>query len=349
MKALRVTRGEAGARLVDVPVPVPRDDEVLIQVTAAGLCGTDVQAAFRPEARLITRPELTLGHEPAGRIVALGGAVRGWATGDRVAVSSIVICGRCHLCSQGMSEICARGSIIGLNHDGAVAEYMTAPAVNLVRLPDAVTDEVGAILTDAIPTPFHALYQRGRLQPGETVAVFGVGGLGQHAVQLAKAFGAARIIAVDIRAEQLEHARSLGADHAFRADDEQLGDRIREANGGRGVDLAGVFVGSSAAIAAAFRSVGKGGRMVVVGLTDDDLVLPPSAALARREISIIGSGGFRLDTIEQLVALVAAGRLDFSRSVSHVLGLDEAESALDLLRGHDGSVRRVVVAPKGED
>ncbi|WP_214103079.1 zinc-dependent alcohol dehydrogenase [Acrocarpospora catenulata] len=348
MKALRVTRGEVGARLAEVPVPVPRDDEVLIQVSAAGLCGTDVQAAYSPGAGLITRPELTLGHEPAGRIVALGRTVRGWATGDRVAASSIVSCGRCHLCSRGMSEICARGSVIGLNHDGAVAEYMTAPAVNLVRLPDGVSDEVGAILTDAIPTPFHALYQRGRLQPGETVAIFGVGGLGQHAVQLAKAFGAARIIAVDTRAEQLEHARSLGADHAFLAGDESLGDRMREANGGRGVDLAGVFAGSSEAIAAAFRSVGKGGRLVVVGLTDDNVVLPPSASIARREISIIGSGGFRLDTIEQLVALVAAGRLDFSRSVSNVLGLDEAESALELLRGHHGSIRRVVVAPKGE-
>src|SRR5207244_2803922 len=123
-------------------------------------------------------------------------------------------------------------------------------AANLVRLPDAVSDQVGAILTDAIPTPFHALYQRGRLQPGETVAIFGVGGLGQHAVQLAKAFGAARIFAIDTRAEQLEYARTLGADHVFLADSEGLASRVREVNNGRGVDLAGVFVGSSAAIAA---------------------------------------------------------------------------------------------------
>jgi 2-desacetyl-2-hydroxyethyl bacteriochlorophyllide A dehydrogenase len=348
MKALRVTRGEVGAHLEDVPVPEPADDEVLVRITAAGLCGTDVQAAFSPAAGLVSRPSLTIGHEPAGEIVEVGRAVTAWTAGDRVAVSSIVTCGRCLQCARGMSEICARGSVIGLNHDGAIAEFMRAPAVNLVRLPDAVTDTVGAILTDAIPTPFHALVRRGQLQPGETVAIFGVGGLGQHAVQLARAFGAARILAVDSRPEQLDHATALGADHTFLADDPELGKRMREVNGGRGVDLAGVFVGSTSAIAAAFRSVGKGGRLVVVGLTDDPVVLPPSSSFARREISLVGSGGFRLDTIEQLVDLVASGRLDFSSSVSHVLSLDDAEEALEVLRDGTGSARRVVVVP-GKD
>jgi 2-desacetyl-2-hydroxyethyl bacteriochlorophyllide A dehydrogenase len=345
MKALRVTRGEVGARLCDVPRPAAGAGEVVVRVTAAGLCGTDLAAADLPAARLISQPEITLGHEPAGEIADLGGEVDGWSVGDRVIVSSIITCGRCSLCSRGMGEICSRASVIGLNHDGAAAEFMVAPAVNLVHLPDSVPDDVGAILTDAVATPFHALVSRAQLVPGETVAIFGVGGLGQHAVQLARAFGAGRLIAVDSRPEQLEHALALGADHAFLAGDPRLSDQLRAVNGGRGVDLAGVFVGSSAAIAAAFAAVAKGGRLVVVGLTEDSVVLPPSSSFARREISLIGSGGFRMDELEHLVDLVAVGRLDLSGSISHRIPLDDAEAALDLLRTKSDGLRRVVVVP----
>jgi 2-desacetyl-2-hydroxyethyl bacteriochlorophyllide A dehydrogenase len=345
VKALRVTRGEAGARLLDVPAPRAGRGEVLLRITAAGVCGTDLTAADQPAARLLSLPEITLGHEPAGEVIELGADVDGWSPGDRVVVSSIVTCGRCGLCARGMSEICSRATVIGLNHDGAAAEYMVAPAVNLVRLPDAVPDDVGAILTDAVATPFHALIQRGRMVPGETVAIIGVGGLGQHAVQLARTFGAGRLIAVDSRPEQLEHALELGADHAFLADDPGLGDRMRAVNGGGGVDIAGVFVGSSTAIATAFASVAKGGRLVVVGLTQDNVVLPPSSSFARREISLIGSGGFRMDELERLVDLVAVGRLDLSASISHRLPLEDAETALDLLRRKSDAPRRVVLVP----
>lgn len=345
MKALRVTRGEVGARLRDIARPTPGPGEVLIRITAAGLCGTDLSAADVPAAGLVSLPEITLGHEPAGVVAELGPGVDGWSVGERVIVSSIITCGRCSLCSRGMSEICSRATVIGLNHDGAVAERMVAPADNLVRLPESVPDDVGAILTDAVATPFHALVTRGRLVPGETVAIFGVGGLGQHAVQLARTFGAGRIIAVDSRPEQLEHATALGADHTFLSTDPDLATRMRATNGGSGVDLAGAFVGSSAAIASAFRSVAKGGRLVVVGLTEDSVMLPPSSSFARREVSLIGSGGFRMDELVHLVGLVSHGRLDLSTSISHRLPLDEAEAALDLLRSKAEAPRRVVIEP----
>jgi len=340
-----VTRGEVGARLVDVPVPTVSDGEVLLRITAAGLCGTDVAAAYRPEARLTTQATTTLGHEPAGKIVEVGRGVSDWRVGDRVAVSSIVTCGRCRLCVRGMSEVCAQGSIIGLNQDGAVAEFMAAPVANLIRLPESVSDAVGAIITDAVATPFHALVRRARLEPGESVAIFGVGGLGQHAVQLARAFGAGRLIAVDNRPEQLDHAKALGADHGFLADDPRLGNLIREVNDGRGVDLAGIFVGSSDAIASAFSSVAKGGRLVVVGLTEDAVVLPPSSSFARREISLIGSGGFRMDELQQLTDLVAMGGLDLDDSISHEVPLEQAESALETLAHKSEAVRRLVIVP----
>lgn len=345
MKALRVTHGHVGAALLDIPRPKAGRGEVLLRITAAGLCGTDVTAADVPSARMITLPEVTLGHEPAGEVVEVGSEVDGWKAGDRVVVSSILTCGRCSLCARGMGEICSRASVIGLDCDGAAAEYMTAPAVNLVSLPDNVPDDIGAIITDAVATPFHALVERGGLTPGETVAIFGIGGLGQHAVQLARAFGAGRLIAIDNRPEQLEHALALGADHAFLATDPQLHNKMREVNNGRGVDLAGVFVGSSAAIGAAFSAVAKGGRLVIVGLTQDEVTLPPSSSFARREISLIGSGGFRMDELVHVIDLVAVGRLDLSASISHRISLDDAEQALDLLRRKEDAPRRVVLMP----
>jgi threonine dehydrogenase-like Zn-dependent dehydrogenase len=345
MRALRVTRDVAGAQLVDVPEPAPGPGEVLIRITAAGLCGTDVACAFRPQDRLTRKGTTTLGHEPAGTVWGLGPGVDGWRPGDRVAVNSIVSCGSCSLCRRGMSEICSRASIIGMHHDGAVAELMTAPVGNLVRLPDSVPDTAAAILTDAVATPFHALFERGGLRPGEAVAIFGIGGLGQHAVQLARAFGAGTLIAVDTRADQLVHAKALGADHTFDANDPRLPDLVREVNGGSGVDLAGVFVGSSSAIRAAFGTVAKGGRLVVVGLSESDVVLPPSGALARREVSLIGSGGFRMDELERLVDLVAERRLDLSESVSHEFSLEDSPAALELLHAGAESVRRVLVRP----
>ncbi|GAA4727827.1 zinc-binding dehydrogenase [Nocardioides endophyticus] len=342
-----MTRDEAGAHVVDVPEPVPGPGEVLLRITAAGLCGTDVACAFRPQDRLTRPGTTTLGHEPAGVVAALGPEIDGWELGDRVIVNSIVSCGTCSLCTRGMSEICSRATIIGMHHDGAVAELMTAPVSNLVRLPASVPDPIGAILTDAVATPFHALFDRGGLRPGESVAIFGIGGLGQHALQLARAFGAGTVIAVDTRSEQLVHAKALGADHVFDAADPRLSDLVREANGGSGVDLAGVFVGSSPAIRAAFGTVAKGGRLVVVGLSESDVVLPPSGALARREVSLIGSGGFRMDELERLVDLVAAGRLDLSQSISHEFSLEDSASALDLLHAGSEAVRRVIVRPGG--
>lgn len=346
MKALRVTRDRFGAALTGVPEPVAGFGEVVIAVTAAGLCGTDVACAFRPQDRLTRQGTTTLGHEPAGIVAALGEGATGWAVGDRVVVSSIVACGRCALCVRGMSEICSRAEILGMHRDGAIADLMVAPADNLVRLPESVPDGVGAIITDAVATPFHALLNRGCLRAGESVAIFGVGGLGQHAVQIARASGAGRVIAVDTRADQLQHALELGATDAFDPTDPRLPDLVREVNGGSGVDLAGVFVGSSSAIRAAFSTVAKGGRLVVVGLSESDVTLPPSGALARREVSIIGSGGFRMDELQRVVDLVAAGQLNLESSVSHEFTLDESVAALELLREQSESVRRVLVRPR---
>jgi 2-desacetyl-2-hydroxyethyl bacteriochlorophyllide A dehydrogenase len=343
VKAARHQRGEHRVQLVEVPLPVAGSGQVRVDVAAAGLCGTDVGIVFGEHASSSEAGTVTLGHEIAGRVGALGEAVDDWAVGDTVVVSPIVTCGRCFACARGQGQVCERKRVIGIDIDGGLAEHVVVPARNLVRLPEGIPPEVGAILTDAVATPFHALADRAGLRPGESIAIFGVGGLGQHAIQLARLFGAGRIVAVDLRSEPLELARELGADATVDASAGDVAAAIRAATGGRGPDVAADFTGAAMAIESAVDALATGGRLVLCGLGPDRVRLPSTNALVRREIALIASYGFRHDTIELLVELVAAGRLSLASSISHVVGLDDVDDALRMLRDKRDAPRRVVV------
>jgi threonine dehydrogenase-like Zn-dependent dehydrogenase len=175
--------------------------------------------------------------------------------------------------------------------------------------------------------------------------VFGVGGLGQHAVQLARLAGAAPVIAVDVRADQLKLALANGADAVVDASMGDAAEAVRRANGGRGVDVAAEFIGKAATIEAAFASLTKGGRAVVVGLGTEPVTLPASGVFAMRQMSLVGSGGFSKHTIERLLGLVSSGRLALEESISHVVSLEAADEALRMLRDKTEPVRRVVAQP----
>lgn len=345
MRAIRYRRGQPGVVCADIPRPTAGPGEVLLKVDAAGLCGTDVTIAYGAGGRMVSQDALTLGHETAGTIVDLGPGADGWQAGDRVAVSPIVTCGHCKYCDLGASENCNHAVVLGLGRDGSLAEFLAVPASTLVRLPGNVPAPTGAIITDAVATPYHALLERARLTPGESIAVFGVGGLGQHAVQIARLAGAAPVIAVDPRPEQLELAHAHGADVVVDGGQGDVAAAVRRANGGRGVDVAADFAGKAASTEAAFSSLTKLGRAVIVGLGTEPVTLPPSVTFAMRQVSLMGAGGFSRATIERVVALVAAGRLDLSSSVSHAIPLEAVGEALLMLRDKSEPVRRVVALP----
>ncbi len=345
VRAARLHRGHEGVRIEEAVVSDPGPGEVLVQVRAAGLCGTDVHIAYGAGGRMVTRPVLTLGHETAGVVAARGPGVTDWSVGAPVVAAPIVSCGRCRYCARGAGRLCERSVVLGLGRDGSFAEFVLVPEANLVPLPEGISPEIGAVVTDAVATPFHALMERGGLRAGESVAVFGVGGLGQHAVQLARLAGAAHIVAVDVRKEQLDLALSNGADAVVDGALPDVARAVRHANGGRGVDLAAEFIGRAPTVESAFRSVARGGRLVVVGLGSEPITLPPSETFAMREVSLIGSGGYGTDTIADLLALVAAGRLSLESSVSHVVGLGEVDEALQMLRDRTEPTRRVVMVP----
>ncbi|SFT61718.1 2-desacetyl-2-hydroxyethyl bacteriochlorophyllide A dehydrogenase [Geodermatophilus amargosae] len=344
MRAARFRGAGEPLTVQDVAVPRPAADEVLVRVAATGLCGSDVHIAVEgitPTAHL----PITLGHEIAGTVAAVGDAVDEWTADQRVCVFPVLSDGTCRSCLTGHSEICLDRRIVGIHADGGLAEYVAVPARNLAAVPDGVPLEQAAVCTDAVVTPFHALTDVARVAPGESVAVIGVGGLGLHAVQIAALSGASPVVAVDTRPAQLERAHRSGADVVVDATGESVVDAVRAATGGVGVDVAAEFVGAQATIAQAVECLRIGGRAVVAGLGADPITVLPPTSFVRGQLQLLGSYGGTLVTLHRVLQLLATGRLDLSGSITHTFPLADADAALRTLHEKSGDPQRVVVLP----
>ncbi|HLZ58405.1 MAG TPA: zinc-binding dehydrogenase [Ktedonosporobacter sp.] len=342
MKAARFYELNAPLQIERISIPEIGDDEVLVQIKAVGLCGSDIHI-IREGLTVPAFKPMTPGHEPAGVVARVGSKVEGWAPGTRVSVLPGIYCGACPQCLQGHGQLCEQRRIIGIQTDGALAEYLKAPAKNLVHLPDNVSFAVGAIMTDAVATPWHALIDRAALKSAETVAIFGVGGLGLHAIHIARIAGARQIIAVDVRDEQLTRAQQAGATTTINPRHGSPVEAIMDATAGRGVDVAAEFIGLHTTIAQAVDAVAWGGRVVVSGLGPEPITLGLPAELVRKEVSLMGSYAFTKQTIERLMDLVAAGKLALDGSITHTFPLDEVNHALDVLQKKIGNPTRIVI------
>lgn len=327
----------------EVPVPEPAADEVLVRVAAVRLCGSDVHIAVEGITPTAFLP-LTLGHEIAGTVAAVGEEVADWAVDERVCVLPLLFDGTCPTCLAGHSEICLNRRVIGIHTDGGLAEYVAVPARNLCAIPEQVPFDRAAICTDAVVTPFHALVDVAKLTPGEAVAVFGVGGLGLHAVQIAALIGASPVIAIDTRPSQLRRAAEHGADVVVDAARDSVLDAVLAATAGVGVDVAAEFVGAPATIGQAVESLRIGGRAVVVGLGAEPIAVLPPTVFVRKQLQLLGSYGATAATLRRVVRLVATGRLDLGASITHTFGLEDADEALATLHAKTGEPQRVVVA-----
>ena len=342
MQAARLIKPGEPLRIEDLPVPEPSHDEVLVQVRACGLCGTDLHLAVYGDIP-VERTPITLGHEAAGVVTQLGNAVSNIKEGDRVALFPAASCGVCRFCVAGRESLCDNSKVYGMARDGALAHYITAPARSLIPLPPEVPFDIGAMVTDGVATPFHALRSRGSLQAGETVGIFGCGGLGTHAIILARMMGAAKIIAVDLDEAARTRAMKLGADLALDPGEGDVAKLIRKQMRGSGLDLALEFVGRPETVELAVRSLGKTGRTVVVGVGMGRPTLPPLAAFVGREQAVLGSFGMDRNDIEDLYSLISAGRLDLSNSITERYPLSQVNEALQRLDSKDGGVVRLVV------
>ncbi len=344
MKAARYYTGHRGCAVEETARPAPGPGQVLVALKAAGLCGTDLHIAWEQSFPVAASP-ITPGHEGAGVVTELGPDVSGWSAGDRVIFYPSISCGSCRACRNGRLSLCPNARILGVHVDGTFAEYVSVPAAGLVSLPERVSFEAGAILSDAVAAAYHAVAKRAVVRVGETVAIFGCGGVGYHGLLFAKHAGAARIVAVDTSGGALARARRAGATDLVNAREQEPAKAIRALTGGEGVDVAFEFVGSAATVAEALRSVGRPGRVVVVGVGSDRVELPPLTAFVGKELAIIGSMGSYREDLGEVLSLVERGWIDLDGSVTHRFPLDQINVAFEALATKAGDPVRVVVTP----
>lgn len=341
MRAIQLIKPGHPLELREVPIPDIRARDVLVRVKAAGICRSDLH--YRAGVSPVRPLPMTLGHEVAGVVEASGDEVTSVRVGDRVCLHYLTSCGDCHYCAAGTEQFCESGSMIGKYRDGGYAEYILVPARSAVPLPDEISFEHGAIMMCSAATSLHALVKSG-LKPGESVAVFGFGGLGASAVQLAHAFGALDVYAVDIQADKLSLVEALGAIPVDARDCDPC-QEITRLTGGRGVDVALELVGLAETARQAVLSLAVFGRAVLVGLTDEDFLLNSYRDVILKEAQIIGCSDHLLSEMPLLLELVRRGSLDLSSVVTRTVPLDAAavNDVLDRLETFGPDVRAVIV------
>ncbi len=348
MLAARFHGGPDGLRVEEVPVPDPGPGEVLVEVAACGLCGSD--AHFLDGMPVPAPLPLTLGHEPAGTIAALGEGVKGWAVGDRVAVGIGPGCGACRTCRLGAPEACPNQPATGLHFDGALAEAVAVPAAALVPVREDVSLIAAAVATDCVASPYHALRCRAGLRPGEQVVVIGIGGLGSMAVALALHLGAERVVAVDRSTAALERAERLGAERTVLvpegANATSVMAEVRSATDG-GAEVVVECVGRSETTELGSWCLVPGGRLVLVGVGMAPPPIPyPQALFTVGEYSVIGSFASHRDDIAAVLDLDAAGVIDIDATVSHRISLEEVPAGYAQLREHRDDPQRIVMVTR---
>ncbi|MEW2444367.1 alcohol dehydrogenase AdhP [Micromonospora marina] len=321
MRASVVTAFDRPMEITERPVPEAGPGEILVRVEASGLCHTDIHAA-RGEWPVKPVPPFVPGHEGVGLVERVGPGVTEHAVGDRVALPWLGwACGTCSYCVTGWETLCESQRNTGYSIDGAHAEYAVAAARYAVRVPDGVDPFEAAPLTCAGVTTYKAV-KVARVRPGERVAIFGIGGLGHLAQQYAQIFGA-ETVAVDVTAEKLDLATSLGAAHTVDAATTDPVERITALGG---VDVAVVLAASPRVIEQAHRSLRRGGRLVLVSLPADNAITLPVFETVLKGITVLGSiVGTRADLAE-VFALHAAGR---TRVVYETRKLDDINDAVD--------------------
>lgn len=335
MRAVRFHGPGTRPRIEDVPDPVPGPGEVRVRVRACGICGSDVHIVHGVTPSLVP---VTLGHEPSGVVDDPGDS--SFEPGARVAVAAGYGCGECAVCKADRENVCPRLHIPGITRDGAQATYVVVPARALVPLPDSVDFATGAIVTDAVATPFHAIRRSG-VRAGDTAVVFGLGGLGLHAVTILKQVVGARVIGVDVLPGARERALAFGADEVLDAVSPARA--IRAMTDG-GADATFEFVGAAAVTDQAVKALRRGGTCTVVGVTPEPLALGlAQALLVAGELTLQGSFGCSRAELVELVGLVGDGTLDLSGTITHRYALDEFDAALRTLETKEGDPIRVVI------
>ncbi len=339
MRVALLTEYHRPLELVERPQPEPRGPhDVVIRVGGAGVCQTDLHAIDGHMEAAGVRLPLVLGHENAGWVHAVGGAVTTAAVGDPVLLHAAYTCGLCVPCRRGLDMHCERGQFSGLTRDGGFAEYLLADERSLVKLPAGVEPAEVAPHADAGITAYHAVKKLlPRLEPGTTAAVIGIGGVGHIGLQLVRVLGSSRVVAVDSDGRRRQLARELGADEVL-GDQGDAADAVRELTGGAGADVVFDFVGSDETHALGLRMLARRGVLSLVGYGGTMQV--PSIGLISAETAIAGNLVGSWIDLWEVLQLHARGAVTL-RTETHPL--ERVNEVLDRLRQGDITGRAVLV------
>jgi propanol-preferring alcohol dehydrogenase len=327
-------------KIEEVPKPTCNADEVLIKVAACGLCRTDLH--YLHGTPTFKKPPIILGHEISGTIEEVGDQIKDFKPGDKVLIPPVLSCGHCDYCREGRGTICSKQIMIGNHRDGGFAEYISIPGIAVFHFPDNVPLKDGSIISDAISTPYHAVVDRAKIMPGQSVAVFGCGGLGLAAIQMASAVGA-NVLAVDIFDKKLETAKKFGATQTLNAKGvENVPKAIRKMIGGGGAEVSMEVIGSPKTIQQAFDATRSGGKVIVVGYSHEDATIN-AGRLMFRELEVIGSLGCPLQDFPKLLDLIKIGKLKVKEMVTHRYKLEDINEGLAFLEKGDPDLIRSIV------
>lgn len=331
MTAVRFDTELKQVRIEEANLPVAAAGEVRIKVAFAGVCLSDIHFIHGELSPGMPR-HVTLGHEISGVVDQVGDNVAKWNPGDRVVVHPV-------------EDLGSFTRVIGVQRDGGWAEYVVAPEASLVSIGADVPLDVAAIIPDAVATPWAAITETANVRPAEAVGVWGVGGLGYHAIKLLRLIGAAPLVAVDPNEAARERALAAGADIALDPGVDDVAGEINRITGGKGLDVAFDFYGSTSIHQSAFDSLARRGRLVLVGIPHTPFHLESGSAVVRKAHQILGHHGSERRHIEELLRLVQLQRLDLTDSISSVHPLPDAHDAIDALAQKRGNPIRVLLRP----
>ncbi len=350
MKALNLYN-EQDIRFEQSPAPViENEDDVIIKVKAVGICGSDI-SRYKKLGPYVEG--MTFGHEFAGEVTEVGGAVTTMAVGDRVAGCPTFYCGKCVPCQKGELSRCERLTVIGARHPGAYAEYVRLPETHILPLPDNVDYDTAA-LVEPSSVVAHGFY-RTSIRPGAEVAVMGCGSIGLLAVQWAKIFGAKKVYAIDIDDSKLEVAKQVGADICINSLNTPAHVQIAELTDGLGVDLAVESAGSPVTSAQVFALPRKGGEVVFMGIPYADITIERFyfEKIVRNELRVLGSWNaisppFPGEEWRSSLHYMSTGQINVRPMISHHLSLEAGPQTFDDLIHRRGDYVKVLFYPEQE-
>ena len=342
-----VLHAPADLRYEERNIPEIGDKDVLLRIKVAGNCGSDLH---RIMVEGTYHFPCVPGHEFAGEIVETGKLVQGLGKGDRVTAAPLIPCMRCEWCLQGQFNLCEDYDYVGSRSDGAFAEYMKIPAFNVVKLPDSVDYESGA-MTDPAAVALHAMRRGGGIGVGETVAVLGAGPIGMLFCQWARIEGAAKIIATDVVPQKLRILEEIGADVAINAEKEDVAKRIMGETAGVGADVIVETAGSVHTHLQSLAAARKRGRIIHIGRAYTDVTLPDEyfTKVFRRELSVFGAVNSNFSPHDHewntTVQYMSTGMLKTTPLISHRLHLSQISETFHKMYNREMYYNKVIFTP----